>query len=74
MYDMLNGAMRNDRDYGLMQYLSFALVPFFPLFQQRGNERVERPKADWEVHTPLQKHSIFAADQTSAELYGYPDK
>jgi chromosome transmission fidelity protein 18 len=48
-YDMLNSAMRNDRDYGLMPYLPYSLVPFFPLFQERGATRIERPKQDWEV-------------------------
>ncbi|KAI0273411.1 P-loop containing nucleoside triphosphate hydrolase protein [Gloeopeniophorella convolvens] len=47
-YDMLSGSMRAEREYGVLQYLSYALVPFFPLFQERGGPRVERPKADWE--------------------------
>ena len=48
-YDVLSGAMRSEREYGVLQYLSYTLVPFFPLFQERGGPRVERPKADWEV-------------------------
>ncbi|KAI0256885.1 P-loop containing nucleoside triphosphate hydrolase protein [Lactifluus subvellereus] len=47
-YDVLSGSMRAEREYGVLQYLSYALVPFFPLFQERGGPRVERPKADWE--------------------------
>jgi chromosome transmission fidelity protein 18 len=48
-YDVLSGTMRNEREYAMLQYLSYALVPFFPLFQERGGPRVERPKVDWEV-------------------------
>jgi chromosome transmission fidelity protein 18 len=49
MYDVLNGAMRAEREYALMPYMSYALVPFYPLFHERGGLKVERPKADWEV-------------------------
>ncbi|KAH9981098.1 P-loop containing nucleoside triphosphate hydrolase protein [Lactifluus volemus] len=49
-YDVLSGSMRAEREYGVLQYLSYTLVPFFPLFQERGGPRVERPKADWEWH------------------------
>jgi chromosome transmission fidelity protein 18 len=48
-FDELSGAMRNNTDYSLMMYLAYLVVPFYPLFQQRGGPRVERPKADWEV-------------------------
>jgi len=27
------------------------VVPFYPLFQERGAQKVERPKADWENYT-----------------------
>ena len=32
-----------------MTYLPYMVVPFYPLFQERGAHKVERPKADWEV-------------------------
>jgi hypothetical protein len=32
-----------------MHYLPYMVVPFYPLFQERGAQKVERPKADWEV-------------------------
>ena len=48
-YDTLSGEMRSEREYALMPYLSYALVPFYHLFQERGGVRVERPKADWEA-------------------------
>jgi chromosome transmission fidelity protein 18 len=51
-YDVLSGTMYTEREYGVQQYLSYTLVPFFPLFQERGGPRVERPKADWEVGLP----------------------
>jgi len=41
--------MRSEREYGLLPYLSYTLIPFHPLFSERGGPRVERPKADWEV-------------------------
>lgn len=45
------GEMRSEREYSMLQYLSYMLVPFNPLFSERGGEKVERPKADWEVCT-----------------------
>jgi chromosome transmission fidelity protein 18 len=48
-YDVLDGVMRSERVYGVQQYLTYAIVPFFPLFQERGGPRVELPKAYWEV-------------------------
>lgn len=48
-YDLLSNGMRSEREYGLMSYLPYMVVPFYPLFQERGAQKVERPKADWEV-------------------------
>ena len=48
-YDVLSSCMRTEQEYGVLQYLPYSLVPFFPLFQERGGPRVERPTADWEV-------------------------
>ncbi|KAI0672750.1 P-loop containing nucleoside triphosphate hydrolase protein [Trametes maxima] len=47
-FDALSGAMRTDREYSLMPYLSYPLVAFYPLFQEHGIQKPERPKADWE--------------------------
>lgn len=41
--------MYTDGDFALIQYLSYTLVPFYPLFQERSGERVDRNQADWEV-------------------------
>jgi chromosome transmission fidelity protein 18 len=41
--------MYNDGDFALNQYLPYTLVPFYPLFQQRGGDRVERNQDDWAV-------------------------
>ena len=41
--------MYTDGDFALNQYLPYTLVPFYPLFQERSGERVERNQADWEV-------------------------
>jgi chromosome transmission fidelity protein 18 len=38
-----------DGDFALLPYLPFALVPFYPLFQARSSERIERNYSDWEV-------------------------
>lgn len=43
--------MYTDGDFALIQYLPYTLVPFYPLFQERSGERVERNQADWEVGT-----------------------
>jgi chromosome transmission fidelity protein 18 len=36
-------------EFALSQYLPYTLVPFYPLFQERGGQRVERNQTDWEV-------------------------
>ncbi|KAH9066444.1 P-loop containing nucleoside triphosphate hydrolase protein [Lactarius vividus] len=59
-YDVLSGSMRAEREYGVLQYLSYTLVPFFPLFQERGGSRVERPKADWETRTNEEVYKSLA--------------
>lgn len=48
-FDQFSSAMYADGDFALIQYLPYTLVPFYPLFQERGGERVERNQADWEV-------------------------
>lgn len=56
-YDLLSGEMRSEREYTLLQYLPYMLVPFYPLFQERGAQKVERPKADWEVRPVTSRSS-----------------
>ncbi|KAI0053851.1 P-loop containing nucleoside triphosphate hydrolase protein [Auriscalpium vulgare] len=53
-YDVLSGSLRAEREYAILPYLSYSLVAFYPLFQERGGHRVERPKADWENHVKTQ--------------------
>ena len=48
-YDIFNSMMRTEREYGVLGYLAYPAVAFFPLFQERGGPKIERPKADWEV-------------------------
>lgn len=55
-YDLLSGEMCSEREYTLLQYLPYTLVPFYPIFQERGCEKVERPKADWEVRLMVVKN------------------
>lgn len=57
-YDLLSGEMRSEREYSSLQYLSYMLVPFYPLFQERGAVKVERPKADWEVRITLRSLTL----------------
>ncbi|KAJ7709592.1 hypothetical protein B0H17DRAFT_1173775 [Mycena rosella] len=48
-FDMLSASMySNGGDFALNQYLPYTLVPFYPLFKERGGQRVERSQADWE--------------------------
>ncbi|CCM00527.1 uncharacterized protein FIBRA_02561 [Fibroporia radiculosa] len=47
-YDVMSGEMWSEREYALMQYLPYMLVAFYPLFQERGGCKVERPKVDYE--------------------------
>ncbi|KAH8117204.1 P-loop containing nucleoside triphosphate hydrolase protein [Phellopilus nigrolimitatus] len=77
-FDMFSGTMRSEREYGLLPYLPFSLVPFYPLFNERGGLKVERPKADWEnftktrtneeVYKSLSKCIQSSAGQRSAGL------
>lgn len=48
-FDSLSSLMRLEREYAMLPYLPYMIVPFFPLFSERGGQRVERPKTDWEV-------------------------
>ncbi|KJA27021.1 hypothetical protein HYPSUDRAFT_981028 [Hypholoma sublateritium FD-334 SS-4] len=50
-FDQFSSAMYADGDFALIQYLPYTLVPFYPLFQERSGERVERNQADWEHMT-----------------------
>jgi chromosome transmission fidelity protein 18 len=52
-FDVLSGAMYSDGDFALSPYLPYMLVPFYPLFQERGGQRVERSQVDWDVCTRL---------------------
>jgi hypothetical protein len=52
-FDALSGAMYNDGIYELQKYLPYMLVPFYPLFQERGGQRVEKSQTDWEVRKRL---------------------
>ncbi|KAJ3517397.1 hypothetical protein NLJ89_g519 [Agrocybe chaxingu] len=47
-FDNFSSAMYSEGDFSLNPYLPYTLVPFYPLFQERGGERVERNQADWE--------------------------
>ncbi|KAF7295433.1 AAA domain-containing protein [Mycena indigotica] len=46
-FDLLSAAMYSDGDFALSPYVSYTLVPFYPLFKER-NARVERSQVDWE--------------------------
>jgi hypothetical protein len=48
-FDLLSSAMYSDGDFALSPYLPYMLVAFYPLFQERGGQRVERSQADWDV-------------------------
>jgi chromosome transmission fidelity protein 18 len=52
-FDLLSGAVHSDREYAVMPYLSYCLVPFYIYFGERGGRRIENSKADWEVRSHL---------------------
>jgi len=58
--------MYTDGDFALIQYLPYTLVPFYPLFQERSGERVERNQADWEVEAPFSHIQIWLAQLLSS--------
>ncbi|TFK30182.1 P-loop containing nucleoside triphosphate hydrolase protein [Coprinopsis marcescibilis] len=47
-FDTLSSSMYGEADFSLQHYLPYMLIPFFPLFKERGGERVERNNEDWE--------------------------
>ncbi|KAG6855713.1 hypothetical protein H0H87_011701 [Tephrocybe sp. NHM501043] len=47
-FDILSSGMYTNGEFALSPYLPYMLVPFYPLFQERGGPRVERDQADWE--------------------------
>ncbi|KIY73222.1 P-loop containing nucleoside triphosphate hydrolase protein [Cylindrobasidium torrendii FP15055 ss-10] len=48
-FDLFSSAMYNAGEFALNQYLPYMLVPFYPLFQERGGPKIERDQADWET-------------------------
>ncbi|TFY61904.1 hypothetical protein EVJ58_g4212 [Rhodofomes roseus] len=59
-YDVLSGEMWTEREFALAEYLPFMFVGFYPLFQERGRPKLERPKATWDHHV---------ATTTNQEIY-----
>ncbi|KAK0483962.1 hypothetical protein IW261DRAFT_1466046 [Armillaria novae-zelandiae] len=59
-FDCLSSAMYTEGEFALNQYLPYTLVPFYPLFQERGGPRVERDQSDWEsVQTTKANEEIY---------------
>lgn len=48
-FDSFSSVMYTDGDFALHTYLSYFLVPFHPLFRERGEKRIERDSSDWDV-------------------------
>ena len=48
-FDMFSTARFLEGEFALDYYLPYMLVPFYPLFQERGGLKVERNQTDWEV-------------------------
>lgn len=71
-FDLLSAAMYSDGEFALAQYLPYTLVPFFPLFNERGGPKVERNSADWDVRhflsTPVILPSQFVLARISKSL------
>ncbi|KAG1761712.1 hypothetical protein EDD22DRAFT_895225 [Suillus occidentalis] len=47
-FDSFSSVMYTDGDFALHTYLPYFLVPFHPLFRERGEKRVERDSSDWD--------------------------
>lgn len=47
-FDSFSSVMYTDGDFALHTYLSYFLVPFHPLFRERGEKRIERDSSDWD--------------------------
>lgn len=56
---MLSAEMYSNGDFALSSYLPYTLVPFYPLFQERGGQRVERNQADWDVRLNLSQFLVI---------------
>ncbi|KAF8512266.1 P-loop containing nucleoside triphosphate hydrolase protein [Gautieria morchelliformis] len=65
-FDMLSGTMRSEREYALMPYLPYTIVPFFPLFAERGGPKIERPRADWENYTMTRTNTEICSSLAKA--------
>ncbi|KAK0211032.1 hypothetical protein DFS33DRAFT_1296980 [Desarmillaria ectypa] len=59
-FDCFSSAMYSEGEFVLSQYIPYTLVPFYPLFQERGGPRVERDQSDWEnVQTTKANEEIY---------------
>lgn len=47
-YDAFSSALYTG-EFSLVQYVPYTLVPFYPLFQERGGPKIERSQEDWDV-------------------------
>ncbi|KAG9052747.1 hypothetical protein FS842_009297 [Serendipita sp. 407] len=59
-YETFNEGLWQDREYAIMPYLAYTLIPFHPIFSTKGGPKLERPKADWEA---------FQKQKTYEEIY-----
>ncbi|KAJ8523102.1 hypothetical protein ONZ45_g367 [Pleurotus djamor] len=47
-FDYMSSYMYLEGEFALTAYIPYMLIPFYPLFQERGAVRVERSQTDWE--------------------------
>ena len=74
-YDLLSGAMRSEREYAIIPYLSHTLSPFFHLFASKGGgTRIERPAMDWEVCHFISLHLLNCQHVAPPELHKDEDE
>ncbi|KAJ2921092.1 hypothetical protein H1R20_g16001, partial [Candolleomyces eurysporus] len=53
-FDLISASMYGDADFTLAHYLPYFIIPFFPLFQERGGERhLQTTKANEEIYKTL---------------------
>jgi chromosome transmission fidelity protein 18 len=60
--------MYTDGDFAILAYLPYTLVPFHPLFQERGTSTVEKNSDDWDVSLLFLCHFVAGSSVSIKNL------
>lgn len=52
-FDTLSSAMYSNGEFGLIGYLPYLLIPFYPLCREQAAKRIERDTSDWDASNHL---------------------